>query len=158
MLVIQQGLAVIFLFSAWWDRVRPCCRESGSTVPSLGKKCAKFSLFQLPKSNLYLKKKKKVQISLIREMLCFSSLSPKYTNRPKFDCLEFFMRHFKDLPWELHWILFFPLESCIMCHGFCLLKCDTLALSDFAAEYSLLIILRNCCFKKTKPTTNFSSI
>lgn len=51
-------------------------------------------------------KKKKVQISLIRENLSFSSLSPKYRNMPHFD-----WGVIKIFPWELYWILLSVLET-----------------------------------------------
>lgn len=129
----------------------PPVRRGAELFPPLGRNVPSSTSFSCQSPTFILKK---VQIFLIREKLGFSSLFAKYTNMPHFDCLEFFMRYYKDLPWELLNSLL-SLESCIMCHGFCLLICDTLALTDFAAEYSLLIILRNCCLKNP---TNFSSI
>lgn len=113
-------------------RVAKLFHPLGGSVP----RSASFSC----RSQIFIKKK--VQISHIREKLCFSSLSPKYMIMPHFDCLEVLCGIIKI--YHRNSTEFSLLEFCFICHGFCLLICDTLALTDTAAKYSLLIILRNC--------------
>lgn len=101
----------------------PLVGRVAKLFPPLGRSVPSSASFSC-QSQIFIKKK--VQLSLFKEKLCFSSLSPKYMNIPHFDCLEVLCGIIKI--YHGNSTEFSSLESCFMCHGFCLQICDNTCL------------------------------